>query len=379
MLEHFYTDICSDVGLGRVLSQGSVLPWVGSKLRRLAARRLPQGVAEKTTTFTIPFLRHVFRSSIAGSVAEGYRAHVLWTDAIGRAIAENGFGDSTHIYSMLGECTPALSAARQRRLRVVTEIYILLSADRIVADERRQFPDWEPESPEYEATRRELRTEFAMLDNTDVAICPAESVSDDLVRHFRFPKERTIVVPYGVDCDWLEIENDPVPGRVLFAGSACLRKGIHYLAMAADLLERRGLRCEFRVAGDATPRIMSQSTCRHLTFLGRVPRNMIKREFQTADLFVLPTLAEGSAEVTYQALAAGVPVITTPEAGSVVRDGVDGIIVPGKDPEKLAEAIAELVLNRSQRDKYSIAGKERACDYKWARYGERLITALHAA
>jgi len=68
--------------------------------------------------------------------------------------------------------------------------------------------------------------------------------------------------------------------------------------------------------------VYRQSICRSLSFLGRVPRDRIHEEFQTADLFVLPTLAEGSAEVTYEALAAGLPVITTKSAGSVVRDGI---------------------------------------------------------
>ena len=50
-------------------------------------------------------------------------------------------------------------------------------------------------------------------------------------------------------------------------------------------------------------------------------------------MFVLPSLAEGSAEVTYEAIAAGVPVVTTRAAGSVVRDGIEGRIVPERDPD----------------------------------------------
>ena len=52
-----------------------------------------------------------------------------------------------------------------------------------------------------------------------------------------------------------------------------------------------------------------------------------------ADVFVFPSLFEGSAVVTYEALACGLPCVVTPEAGSVVRDGVEGLVVPSADVE----------------------------------------------
>ena len=58
-----------------------------------------------------------------------------------------------------------------------------------------------------------------------------------------------------------------------------------------------------------------------------------------ADAFVLPSIAEGSAIVIYEALSFGLPVITTPNAGSVLEDGVEGQIVPASDSVALAAAI----------------------------------------
>ena len=159
-------------------------------------------------------------------------------------------------------------------------------------------------------------------------------------------------------------------------GTAELRKGIHYLAMAAERLRSRGRNYDFRVAGHVSEQVRRHPMCRRLTFLGRVPRDRIHQEFQQADVFVLPSLAEGSAEVTYEALACGVPVITTKAAGSVVRDGVEGRIVPGRDSEMLAEAIQELVEDRQKRDRMAHAARDRAREYTWERYGERLVAAL---
>jgi glycosyltransferase involved in cell wall biosynthesis len=165
---------------------------------------------------------------------------------------------------------------------------------------------------------------------------------------------------------------------VLFAGTANLGKGIHYLAMAVERLIGSGYRYQFRVAGNVTRRVARQPLCRNLQLLGRVPRDRIHEEFAAADVFVLPSLAEGSAGVTYEALASGVPVVTTRAAGSVVRDGIDGRIVPERDPEALADAIAEIVEDREERARMSVAARERARDYTWDRYGERLVAALRS-
>jgi glycosyltransferase involved in cell wall biosynthesis len=56
-------------------------------------------------------------------------------------------------------------------------------------------------------------------------------------------------------------------------------------------------------------------------------------------LGLFPTLSEGSANVVYEALSAGLPVITTPSAGSIIQDGVDGVIIPPRSAAHLAEAL----------------------------------------
>ena len=142
-----------------------------------------------------------------------------------------------------------------------------------------------------------------------------------------------------------------------------------------DKLFARNFRGEFRIAGNAPASVRSQKACRHLNFLGRTSREKIAEEFACADIVVLPSLAEGSAGVIYEALAAGVPIVTTPEAGSV-RDGIEGRIVPSRDPDALANAITEIVEDRPKRERMAYAARERAQEFTLERYGERLIAAL---
>jgi glycosyltransferase involved in cell wall biosynthesis len=71
--------------------------------------------------------------------------------------------------------------------------------------------------------------------------------------------------------------------------------------------------------------------------VGSVPRDAVNQEYANADLFVLPTLSEGSANVCHEAIASGLPVITTPAAGIAVHPQVT--IVPTMDALALANAI----------------------------------------
>ena len=107
-----------------------------------------------------------------------------------------------------------------------------------------------------------------------------------------------------------------------------------------------------------------------------MPRSQVQEEFHQADIFVLPTLADSFGLVHLEAMACGVPVITTPHCGAVVRDGVDGFIVPIRDAVALADRIQQLLEDRPLRNQMGASAKLRAKEFTWARYGERLLAAL---
>lgn len=377
MLERFYTDVCGSVGWGRLLAAGRHLPIVGTKLNRLWNRALPPEIRSRTRTFAIPNLRWLARTTLSnGNPTERFRLEMMRQNEIGRVSVRLGFGKATHLYSMLTEFPPLIVAAKEHGLTVVSEVYTLISLERIIAAERQRFPDWEPNPPDFDLLRRQLGLQDILFRYVDWYVCPSEAVRDDLVANWGVKRERTTVLPYGVGAQWFQCKSNPCRGRILFVGTAGLGKGIHYLAMAAKALTDRRRCYEFRIAGDVQPRVTCQPVCRYLDFLGRVPRDRIAEEYAAADVFVLPTLAEGSAGAVYEALAAGVPVITTPAAGSVVRDGVEGRIVPERDSDALARAIEEVVEDRVRRERMARAARERAKDFTWEKYGERLVAML---
>jgi glycosyltransferase involved in cell wall biosynthesis len=134
------------------------------------------------------------------------------------------------------------------------------------------------------------------------------------------------------------------PLNVLWLGSVNLRKGIPYLIEAAHQLPD----VRFTVAGplDISKDAIA-SAPPNMDFLGRITRDRTAEIYRAADVFVLPTLSDGFAITQLEAMGYGLPVVTTPNCGDVVTDGVDGLIVRAGDANALAKALARLDADRN--------------------------------
>ena len=113
-----------------------------------------------------------------------------------------------------------------------------------------------------------------------------------------------------------------------------------------------------------------------MELVGAVPRRDMAAHYHWADVLVLPSLCEGSANVCYEALAAGLPVITTPHAGSVVRDGCEGFVVPIRSAENLADRLDLLASDRNRLSSLAEAARVRADEFSWQGYSARLLAAI---
>jgi len=192
----------------------------------------------------------------------------------------------------------------------------------------------------------------------DLIVCGSEFVRRGVV-DCGGAIQKCVVVPYGVDTNFYQAARSQRAGplRVLCVGEAGLRKGISYAAETARLL---GDAAEIKWIG----RISLLPNARRIVepyvkLTGPTPRNMMAAEFQWADVLFLPSVCEGSATVTYEALMSGLPVITTPNAGSVVIDGVEGFIVAARDPDAMAERLRYLHVHRDALSKMQDAARSR--------------------
>jgi glycosyltransferase involved in cell wall biosynthesis len=376
MLEAFYTDACGGLGVGRLSSLFRHLPkafLLSDALDRLARRTVPLDVLRRTRTFELEAIRYEVSRKLATNELGRFQALKDSNSRRSEIMRRWGLGRATHVFSVLGEGGDLLQAAHDRGLPILTDVIIALSTNRIIREEYQAHPDWGPPPAIAAGT---LETDMGavrhIFSTTDIFVCPSAFVAEDLIGNWGVRREATRIVPYALSESWFSLKAEPRRGRVLFVGSADRRKGIHYLAKAANILRGRGRNYEFRVAGGVDRQVKEHEDAASLQFLGRVPRSEIAAEFASADIFVLPTLAEGSATVIYEALASGLPVVTTMAAGSVARDGEEGRIVPERDPHALADAIEAIVEDRALRSRFSQSAKDRAQSFTWEKYAHAI-------
>jgi glycosyltransferase involved in cell wall biosynthesis len=156
-----------------------------------------------------------------------------------------------------------------------------------------------------------------------------------------FPAGRIVTVPTGCPPVPPEAADGPAPGGVrtfLNAGTLSVRKGAHLLLEAWRRLQVRA-GAELVLAGDLQlPEALRRDLPPGARLLPRLPRPDLHAQFRRSEAFLLPTLAEGRANVVLEALSNGLPVVTTPNSGceDLVQDGRTGFLIPARDVEALA-------------------------------------------
>ena len=151
------------------------------------------------------------------------------------------------------------------------------------------------------------------------------------------------------------------PFRVLFVGQHCVAKGFHVYASAARIA---GKGFEFISIGRSSLRDGYAESVRDIiTMLGHLPQSEVYAQMKAADAFVFPTLSDGFGMVQLEAMSAGLPVIATAKCGAVVRDGIDGFIVPTGDAQAIATSLIRLREDVQLYEGMSQAAAVRSTDF----------------
>jgi glycosyltransferase involved in cell wall biosynthesis len=208
----------------------------------------------------------------------------------------------------------------------------------------------------------------------DVLLAPSDFVVACLLGA-GVPERRILKVPYGVDPATFRRDGTRPDDvfRAVFVGRIGRRKGVPHLLEAWRRLALP--RAELLLVGevDADARESLRRYAGLYRFVGPHPKHEVHRFFQQSDVFVFPSLAEGSAYVTYEALACELPLITTPNSGSVVSDGIEGFLVEPGDVDGLCARIRFLYDHPEVRRSMGAQGRDliQRC-YTWRHYRERI-------
>jgi glycosyltransferase involved in cell wall biosynthesis len=288
---------------------------------------------------------------------------------------------------LLAEQTEALEAFRIAHARGA-RTFLMMTGQAPGARERwlaGEAARWGGRSPGHAAVADRvalLERERAEIVAADVIVSPSPLVTETLAEEPAARNHQIVEVDWPVwaeDFEGARVRSRTPKGslHVLFAGSVGLQKGVLYLAEALEAMKDAALECRF-VGGVALPGFLAERCANVGSVLGHVPASEMAGHFAWAHVLVLPSLSEGRARVGLEALAAGVPVIATPNAGLPISHGFDGLIVPPRDSAAIRTALERLLNESGLLETLSTNGVAHARELTLDRYAGQLKRVVEA-
>jgi len=275
--------------------------------------------------------------------------------------------------AVVGTQSSCLELFEGRAYRIMEQISAPNRYERaIAAEELNRFPGWAPEG----VTRISFwdRRAEAEWQAADLIWVPSHHLID-ISRKFGADPQKFHVIPYPTPRPQpartiSSILARPVL-RVIYAGTLMLAKGVQYIYEA--LRKRPDLPVQMEFFGAVN---LTRLGVRHLTEVGTVhgpvPRTQLLEEFRNAAVLLFPSLSEGSALVTLEAAALGLPVVTTKEAGGPAS----AMVIPSRSPEAIIGAIETLADDPAQRERLSVSGLAEAAGRNLATYTDSIVASL---
>ena len=245
----------------------------------------------------------------------------------------------------------SVGAARRRGLLTICDHSIVYPAtlEPLIQNGGRLPANWSPQEPAgiWRLVQRDIEGADWIVVNSDFVRTTFEWAG--------FDTTRLKVMYAGVEADFIGAipdrgtDADEGPLRLLFAGEIGHRKGADVLFLALSTL--KDVDWKLDLIGDVTPAIAASWSNflndPRVTVHGTVRIRRLAALMSEAEVFAFPSLAEGSARVVAMAMAAGCYIVTTPNSGSVVRDGIHGRVVPPGDSAALAATLTEIAGRRA--------------------------------
>ena len=227
-----------------------------------------------------------------------------------------------------------------------------------------------------------LKKWFPKLDGKITVSKPAKEFAN---RHF--PGDYTII-PNGVDLEHFSVDSLPIDEfndgkiNILFVGRLEKRKGLNYLIGAYARIKREVPNSRLIIVGPGTrwsnkyEQMVRQSGLPDVVFAGYVSYAELPRYYKTADIVCFPaTGRESFGIVLLEAMAVGKPIVASNIEGyaSLMTHGVQGLLVPPKDKERLAQALISLMTDEQLRHEMGAKGRAKASEYGWETIAQRVM------
>ncbi len=248
------------------------------------------------------------------------------------------------------------------------------------------------------ASSLEKEWELALAEDDFARLCEEPAMAEHWIAASSFTKQTLIengareesvhVTPYGVDLERFRPSGNPGdhpphagrPLRVLFVGTVNQRKGIKYLLEAVNLVGPRQVQVVIRGRAVDDLQLVRRLAPNADIRLG-VSHEELRDAYRTSDLFVFPSLGEGFGHVLLEALASGLPILSTTRtaAPDLISPGVEGFIVEPQSSGAIADRLEWALTHRRQLAAMRLAARECAEQFTWPRFRSRLAGIVETA
>lgn len=165
---------------------------------------------------------------------------------------------------------------------------------------------------------------------------------------------------------------------ILFVGEVNQRKGIRQVLEAAKRINSEDVIFNIVGSGREYCADLYEPYKPYVNFMGRVPFDELLNQLQTSHVFIFPTMGEGFGLVLLEAMAAGLPVITTSNCGGadIVSEGKDGFLIKVGDVDSLVDRIMWIKNNPEKAEKMSENAVTKAKQFTWERYEAGIVHSV---
>lgn len=218
-----------------------------------------------------------------------------------------------------------------------------------------------------------LNQERLAIKMADAIFVACKQDKEFLVTNLRVKPFKVFTVPHGVSREFFVNNNKKSRDKdLIFVGWWGQRKGTKYLGKTFTQVRRRYPNVQLTIIGSKVDDNEVYSSfpvyiCENIKVHKSMPHSSLIREYKRHKIMIFPTLFEGFGTVFLEGMAAGLAVVASSEGGArdIIRDGENGILVPSRSSESLAEKIIYLLDNEEVREKIGQRATKTARDYTW--------------
>lgn len=218
-------------------------------------------------------------------------------------------------------------------------------------------------------------------EEADIVLVNSDYVKDTFVAE-GFPAKKIKVIYLGIDQSFhsLKTSYESAAIRLVFTGNFGIRKGAHLIVAAIEQLQQQDFPFTLDVIGNVSNEFKIPDWFRNhprITLHGSMRQDQLKKFLALGDLYIFPTYVEGAAQSVKEAMAAGLPVITTMNSGAPVTHLENGFLIPDDNADALVAAIQQLAADPALRKKMGLNAAETIrIGHTWERYAQE-VTELY--